>query len=175
MTPPTSYRQYHFWMDKTMPYDNDRFPVRKNPRLKHFDYASHNYYFVTICTHDKMCLFGSSEKRSHAGKVAEDCLQEISRHFPGVTVEKWVVMPNHIHAILILPGGGTNLSAIVGQYKAAVTKAVRTHSPGIQVWQSSFHDHVIRNQADYERIWLYIDTNPARWMDDCFYTPLPER
>ena len=152
----------------------DRFPVRKNPRLENFDYASCYYYFVTICTKDKCCLFGSPSKLSHFGMIAKDCLKEIVQHFHGVQLDKWVVMPNHIHAIVVLSGSNASLSTIIGQYKSAVTKQMHTIDPQIAVWQSSFHDHVIRNQADYERIWAYIDTNPARWMDDCFYTPQPD-
>ena len=109
------------------------------------------------------------------GIAAADCLQKIPVHFPGMTVDKWMVMPNHIHAILILPGDGMSLSGIVGQYKSAVTKAIHTFCPTIPVWQTSFHDHIIRNQADYERIWMYIEGNPARWTGDCFYVPQPEQ
>ena len=162
-------------MDKMMPNDNDRFPVRKNPRMKQYDYTSHNYYFATICTRDKLCLFGSPAKLSPMGKIAADCLRNIPAHFPGVIIDKWVVMPNHIHAIVILPGTTTNLSNVIGQYKAAVTKESRAFYPNVQIWQTSFHDHVVRDQADYERIWTYIDTNPARWMDDCFYIPQAEQ
>ena len=164
MTPPTTHRPTHTWMKKTMPNDIDRFPVRKSPRLKHYNYASYNYYFITICTRDKQCLFGSPAKLSPIGKIAANCLQEITDHFPGVMIDKWVVMPNHIHAIVVLPGDTAALSTIIGQYKAAVTKEIRSLRPNIHVWQPSFHDHIIRNQTDYERIWLYIEGNPARWM-----------
>ena len=150
--------------------DDDRFPVRKNPRLQQFDYTSPNYYFVTVCTRNKECLFGQPNAQNRAGDIARQKMVEIPSHFPNVTVDKFVVMPNHIHIILILRGD-TNLSAVVGQYKAAVTRAVRVLDSGAQIWQTSFHDHVIRNQKDYERIWAYIETNPARWLDDCFYTP----
>ena len=176
MTPPTIWRRYLFWMNKTMRQDNEieRFPVRKNPRLGNYDYSCHNYYFVTICTQDKLCLFGSLGKLSLVGVIAEECLRDVPGHFSGVTIDKWVVMPNHVHIIVILPGDGVNLSTVIGQYKAAVTKAARIVRPDIQIWQASFHDHIIRNQADYERIWTYIDVNPARWMDDCFYIPQAE-
>ena len=153
----------------------DRFPVRKNPRLQSFDYTSCNYYFVTICTDQKKCVFGEPNRLSPIGKVAEECLQEIPVHCPEVTVDKWVVMPNHIHAIIILPGNGMNLSTIIGLYKSAVTKRARSFLADGNLWQASFHDHVIRSQQDYERIWLYVEGNPSRWMDDCFYTSKPDR
>ena len=153
-------------------YDNhDRFPVRKSPRLKGYDYTSYNYYFVTICTRNKECLFGSPAKASAMGRIAGDCLRKIPAHFPDVIIDKWVVMPNHIHAIVVMPGTTVSLPTVVGQYKGAVTKEIRTICPDAQIWQTSFHDRVIRNQGEYERIWAYMDANPARWMDDCFYTP----
>ena len=149
----------------------NRFPVRKNPRLKDFDYSSYNYYFVTICIWEKQCIFGMPSKLSRYGEIARDCVKEVSQHFPRVVVDKWVVMPNHVHLIVILPGDNTTLSTVIGQYKAAVTKKIHSVRPDLRVWQASFHDHVIRNQEDYERIWAYIEANPARWMDDCFYMP----
>ena len=147
--------------------DQDRFPVRKHPRLKEYDYTTYNYYFVTLCAYDKRCLFGTVEQLSAVGKLAEDFMRIIPEHFPGVVVDKYVVMPNHIHGILIL--SDVDLSVVVGQYKAAVTKYARELFPGISVWQTSFHDHIIRNQADYERIWQSIEGNPGKWMEDCFY------
>ncbi len=83
-----------------------------------------------------------------------------------------MVMPNHIHAIIELEGikeNRPNISTIIGQYKAAVTKAIRKECPDMDVWQRSFHDHIIRNQADYERIWEYVQYNPEKWESDCFY------
>ena len=154
--------------------DADRFPVRKRTRMKDFDYASNNYYFVTVCTHGKKCLFGRPAKLSPMGRAASECLQEISAHFPGVVIDKWVVMPNHVHAIIVLSNHHINLSTVVGQYKSAVTKCIRTVCPDAYVWQTSFHDHVIRTQRDYERIWLYIEGNPSRWLEDCFYMTQPE-
>ena len=150
--------------------DRERFPVRRNPRLKGFDYSSPNWYFVTICTWEKQCLFGSPKQLSPLGEIARQCLNEIGMHFPCVTVEKSVIMPNHVHAIISLTEG-VNLSAVVGLFKSAVTKQVHEIRPGEKVWQTSFHDHIIRSRTDFERIWLYIDNNPGRWMDDCFYTP----
>ena len=96
-------------------------------------------------------------------------IRDISAHISGVKVDKFVVMPNHIHMILILEEGGTTLSTVDGQMKSAATRQIRKLCPEAQVWQGSFHDHVIRGQADYEKIWDYIDTNPMRWEMDCFY------
>ena len=149
----------------------NRFPVRRNPRSKYIDYTSQNYYFVTICTKDKRCIFGEPSKLSGFGKIAKECLARIPEHFCSVRLDKWVVMPNHIHAIIVLNGNTVPLSTIIGQYKSAVTRQLHKISPDISIWQDSFHDHVIQNQKDYERIWSYIDANPARWMDDCCCVP----
>ena len=153
-------------------YENyNRFPVRRHPRLKHYDYSTPNYYFVTICTKDKKCLFGEAGQLNPLGQIARDRLLELSMHFPDISVDKYVVMPNHVHAIVILHQQNVQLTTVIGQYKAAVTKQARFLFPGIDIWQTSFHDHVIRNQVSYEKIWLYIEGNPAKWEEDCFYIP----
>ena len=150
--------------------DSQRFPFRKNPRMKGYDYSTPNYYFVTICTWQKQHLFGQAGNLNVYGELAKQGLQEIESHFPSVKVEHFVVMPNHVHAILILQEQNVSLSVVIGQYKAYVTKAIRKYLPDYHVWQSSFHDHVIRNQKSYEQIWLYIDANPINWEKDCFFT-----
>ena len=88
-------------------YDYDRFPKRKHPRLKQYDYATPNYYFITICTKNKACIFGSPEKLNRCGKIAEDGILNIEKHFVNIKVDKYVVMPNHIHLILMKTRIGT--------------------------------------------------------------------
>ena len=148
---------------------DSNFPQRKHPRLPYYDYATPGYYFVTICTHEKRCIFGPPARLNALGQIADAAFGEISKHFPQVQVHKYVVMPNHVHAILILQPGTTGLSTVVGSYKSSVTKKIHAIDPKITVWQTSFHDHVIRNQPGYEKIWSYIETNPLKWEDDCFY------
>ena len=152
-----------------MPDNDERFPNRKHPRLKYFDYATPNYYFVTICTGNKSCLFGSPGKLNKRGRVAEEGILEIETHFPNAKVDKYVVMPNHVHLILTLNGEGSSLSTVIGQYKSFVTRKICEYEPDCRVWQTSFHDHIIRNQQAYEKIWLYIEANPLNWDKDCFY------
>ena len=144
--------------------------ARKSARIPNYDYASYHYYFVTICTYNRRCIFGSPEQLNEMGTIAREEIQKISLHYNSVHVDHFVVMPNHVHAILILQEQNVSLSVVIGQYKAYVTKAIRKYLPDYHVWQSSFHDHVIRNEKDYQRIWLYIEGNPARWREDCFYT-----
>ena len=144
-------------------------PKRKPTRIPGFDYGRQNYYFVTLCTHKKACLFWKNNQLNDYGKIVESCILQIPQHYSGVTVEKYVVMPNHIHAVIAVEDG-TKLTQIIGQLKIAVTKQIHKTTEGITVWQRSFHDHIVRNQQDYERIWLYIHGNPQRWSEDCFYT-----
>jgi len=152
--------------------DTDRFPSRKHPRLKHFDYSSPNYYFITICTWNKLCIFGNPHRLSPWGIIAESVLLEIEKHFSGVKIEKYVIMPNHIHMILVLEDANPGLPQIIGQYKSSVTRKIHETAPQQIIWQTSFHDHVIRTQKDYERIWLYIASNPQNWNKDCFFVDI---
>ena len=152
-------------------------PVRKRRRMPEFDYSSENYYYVTICTDNKKHLFGRAGQMNSVGRLAEEILQSIPDHRKGVRVDKYAIMPNHIHAIIVigcapeqkLTGRLPSLSTIVGSYKSAVTKEIHKQLPDIVVWQESFHEHVIRNEHDYSNIWLYIDENPRRWEEDEYY------
>ena len=150
----------------------DRFHSRKNPRLRDYDYSRPNYFFVTICTKEMRHLFGKAGDPNWRGKIAETGLWKISGHFPGVRIDKYVIMPNHIHAIVIQTGTDTYLPTVIGQYKAYVSREIHTSEPECVIWQTSFHDHVIRDQRAYEKIWLYIDSNPVNWKKDCFYTDI---
>ena len=145
---------------------------RKPTRIPNYDYTSHNYYFITICTHNKECIFGKAAALNQYGQLAAQYMEKVEQIFPGVKVDNYVIMPNHIHAIIILgerSGKKPNLSTVIGQYKMVITKEIRRECPEMKVWQRSFHDHIIRNQSDYERIWEYVEYNPQKWENDCFY------
>ena len=156
-----------------------RFPQRKKIRLENFDYNIDGGYFITICTAGKENLLSSivtdtQQSRvqlSDLGKIAEEAIQKISEKYPDVTVDRYVIMPNHIHMILFLqtPESGRMISAptiptVVGQMKRYVSKAI-----GKPLWQKSFFDHVIRNVEDYENHAKYISHNPEKWIDDELY------
>ena len=158
---------------------------RKLPRLAGYDYATPGVYFITICTLNKQCYFGTvcptefvgeaCVNHSPMGVIARDCLLEIENHFPGIKVDNWVIMPNHIHILLrveerIYPFPTADISNVIGKFKAAVTrKANCLHICPGKLWQSSFYDHIIRNEADYQSIWQYISGNPSKWLEDQFY------
>ena len=146
------------------------FHERKNPRIPGYDYSKENFYFITICTSNKKCIFGSPNYLNKSGMIADEYIQKIPEYYPNVLVDKYVVMPNHVHIILYLTvANNSKVSQIVGQYKMAVSKAIRAMAGDISVWQRSFYDHVIRNEKRYLKIWEYIDNNPAKWETDCFY------
>ena len=142
-------------------------PNRKPTRIRNYDYATPNYYFVTICTHEKQCLFGSVEQLNGYGQIAQELLLEIPKHYPHASIDKFVIMPNHIHAIIVLQetpqGSGQSLPAILAQYKSAVTKKLANFLPGRKIWQKSYYDRIIRNEQMYREVWQYIDENPLRW------------
>ena len=163
-----------------MEMENER-SKRKLLRLQQFDYATHAYYFITICCKDKQHLLGRIVGAaymppvhvilSRTGEIAEKNLLAIEEHTPQAHIEKYVIMPNHLHMILSIgcmaetAAGGMyaapTVPKIMNSYKASVSRAA-----GCPVWQRSYYDHVIRNQPDFEEIWQYIDNNPLQWVLD---------
>ncbi len=143
-----------------------------------FDYSSPNAYFITACTKDRKNLFwnyvgtviGRPEDviLSAAGKIVQKSIEDIYAHYPSVSVEKYVVMPNHIHLLLQIhsdesgrPMTAPTIQMVVNQMKGAVTRQV-----GAPVWQKGFYDHVVRGREDFLEIWQYIEGNPSKWAED---------
>ena len=156
-------------------------PQRKPNRLPNFDYNTPGAYFLTICTKNHRCVFwkdvGASIARpqppqlSAWGEIVDRTVNEISSHYPAISVDHYAVMPNHVHLLLQIQTDSDGramlaptISTVVQQFKGVITKRI-----GQSVWQKLFHDHVIRDQRDYDKIWQYIDNNPLRWKEDCFY------
>ena len=136
---------------------------RQNPRLQQYDYKTANHYFVTVCTHRKQCVFGPAGNPNVIGQMAAQGITAIPEHFPDVAVDEYVVMPNHVHMILVLPQGKNDLSVVVGAYKAYVSKMFHMEHPSIPLWQRSFYDHVVRDETAYLEIKRYIQENPLKW------------
>ena len=162
-----------------------------------WDYASNAAYFITICVANRAHLFGEiingEMSLSALGQSALDCWDEIPIHFPFVELCGSVVMPNHVHGVLTInkPDDvqtqniasvqtqniasvrfgpqSQNLASIVRGYKIGVTKFARQNNIPF-VWQPRYHDHVIRNAGEYERIRQYIFSNPQKWEEDKFHT-----
>ena len=152
------------------------FPQRKSPRLKDYDYSESGAYFITICTHQRQYLFGAIQSErmflSSFGEFAVACWDVIPDHYADVELDGFVIMPNHVHGIIVFPGRSdfkTILGRVVNGYKGAVTARIRQAQPGLIVWQRGYHDHIIRNDADLNRLREYIENNPAKWEADKFY------
>ena len=159
-------------------------PKRKPMRLKNYDYSSNGYYFVTICTHNKKCILSNIvgegsplPKLTADGEIAEKCILLINSKYSCVSVDKFVIMPNHIHIIFCIDNNGRGdpsptISNVVGWLKYNITKEINKNNfiKENKIFQRSFHDHIIRGEEDYLKIWNYIDTNPQKWEEDCFYT-----
>jgi len=158
-------------------------PTRKHLRLKGYDYSADGAYFLTICVKDrneKLGYVGRDDlgaqhvELSEDGLVAKRNIEIIESHYEGITIDNFVVMPNHIHILITV---ATNSDAskplrptsaviprIVGAFKRFTNKEL-----GFDMWQISYHDHIVRNEVDYLRIWQYIDNNPVKWRDDCYF------
>lgn len=152
-------------------------PKRKQIRIKDYDYSQNGYYFVTICTKDKRRLFGEivvgadiiRPKLSEYGEITETAIKSIPDHYPNVRVDRYVIMPDHIHMILIIMSdkghsNGRMISAptimtIIGQMKRWVSKRI-----GFSIWQKSYFEHIIRDERDYISKIKYISNNPVKWI-----------
>ena len=192
-----------------MTHPHKPLPQRKSPRLQGYDYAQSGAYFVTICTHQRLHLFGQviddTMVLSKAGEIAASRWQAIPEHHPHVELDAFVIMPNHMHGIIVITDNvGTgpalsentkqrttqalslqsqsqdnksskarSLSTIIGSYKSGVTRRIRNalNTPNSVIWQSRYHDHIIRDENELHYIRRYILYNPALWEADKFYTP----
>lgn len=109
------------------------------------------------------------------GKIAEEQLWDLENRYPGIRIDKYVIMPNHIHVIIFIQketAGASpcpTLSDVICAYKSLTTRLCKQKGMRDKLFQNSFHDHIIRDESDYRKIWEYIDTNPMKWQEDCFY------
>jgi Transposase and inactivated derivatives len=162
-------------------------PRRKNIRLNDYDYSSNGAYFLTICVKDRHELLGEINvgtncvrpRLSEHGVVVEKEIAMLNSTYKDVKVDKYIIMPNHIHMIIFImaengrtQGSGRTqfvptVSRIIKQFKGSVTKQI-----GFSMWQPRFYDHIIRDKDDYSRICQYIEENPAKWTDDQLYCAL---
>ena len=175
-------------------YDPDRHH-RRSVRLSAYDYAAAGAYFVTICTSGRIHAFGEIDggvlRPTRRGLIVRQCWEAIPLHRPTVALDAFAVMPNHCHGIVWIthdsaaaptvgatlvspssarprgPNSGS-LGAIVGAFKAAVSREINKLRPGsgTGIWQPNYHEHIIRNQRELEAIRYYVLTNPERWDHD---------
>ena len=171
----------------------------QSARLKEYDYGQNGAYFITICTKEREGFFGEIVNGimevNEIGQLANKNWLDIIKSFPFVQLDEFIIMPNHIHGILMLnreinfeedainrvstkemdcKGGRTgkhnpmlkeDLSTIIRWYKGRTTFESRKINP-LFMWQSRFYDHIIRTEEEYKKIQFYIRTNPANWEND---------
>jgi putative transposase len=160
---------------------------RRSIRLKEYDYSQTGAYFVTLVTVDRACLFGEVEagvmRLNPFGSIVENEWRRLGERFERINLDEWVVMPNHLHGILLIVEEDVNragtgemqgkatgappgsLGAIVGSYKSITTRMVNAlrRTPGELVWQRNYYEHIIRNEDEWEAIRSYIRNNPPQW------------
>ena len=169
---------------------NNDFSERKRLRLKDFDYSSNNFYFVTVCIKNKEPLLSNIvgddahivPRDAHiipkkiilkpCGEIAEKHILRINTMYQNAYVEKYIIMPNHIHMLVFIDGYGnktandvgtvrapspTSLSTIIRTFKTMVTKEI-----GTPIWQRSFYDEIIKNETHFQNVWNYIAYNALK-------------
>ncbi|MDH4027699.1 MAG: transposase [Nitrospirota bacterium] len=167
---------------------------RRSLRLKGYDYANPGAYYVTICSWQRMHLFGEIIEgemlTSERGEIVHGCWTDITKHFNDIELDEFILMPNHIHGIIIIngerrgfacntPAGNGNyfseispkqytLSVIIRSFKSAVAKSINAlrNTPGVPVWQRNYYEHIIRDEKDLMLIREYIRNNPLNWKND---------
>ena len=162
-------------------------PVRKPNRLPNYDYSQIGAYFVTVCVQDMRCILSrvlpdasgwdAFVDLTPIGQCVNDVLSEMAEHSPNIRIDRFVIMPNHVHFLISIvndaSGGASGrtpptntLSRFIGTFKRFTQK-----SCGQKIWQRGFHDHVIRDDDDYRLRWRYIDENPRKWFmgKDAYY------
>ncbi len=175
---------------------NPKIHHRHSLRLKGYDYSQAGAYFVTIVTHGRVALFGdvvNGEMRlNRFGEIVQKWWDDIPKHFPNVETGAFIVLPNHVHGIIVIGddrrgtvpvpqdegtpqmGGETpplrepTLGQVVAYFKYQSAKEINAlkGGPVTKLWQRNFYDHIIRNERDLELTWLYIESNPAQWEED---------
>ncbi len=151
-------------------------PSRKCPRLPDYDYSQSGAYFITICTHDRLSLFGNvidgQVALSEIGEVLEQCWYGLPTHYPGIVLDEFVIMPNHFHGIVVIetigPKKSASVSEIIGMFKSFAVRRMRDDRLATPeaIWQRGFHDHVIRSDKSLQAIREYIVNNPVNWDQD---------
>lgn len=161
-------------------------PQRKHVRLRDYDYGQNGAYFVTICTQGRRCVLSEIVGRglapavvrlTNCGCLIEKELQLLPLRYPSVKIEKYVIMPNHIHVLFLLDGEAAGASPrptlvqVIGAFKSLSTRKwnQKTQRAGQKIWQEGFYEHIIRDDNDFLNHWQYIDNNPARWAEDEYF------
>lgn len=154
--------------------------TRKNIRLKEYNYAQNGYYFITICTRNRKCILSTIEnynecrgdhwssviynKLTLIGKTVEKYIKEMKIIYKNIDIDEYIIMPNHIHIILIInEKQKVTISQMIQQLKGIISKELKQ-----SIWQKLFYEHIIRCEKEYLQIKQYIQNNPYNWEDDIY-------
>ena len=160
---------------------------RRSIRLRGYDYAQPGAYFVTVCTHRFLNLFGEvvegQIRLNHLGRIVAECWEDLPNHYRHICLDEFVVMPDHVHGIICLGDARAGLKPaptdsddrprhglpeIVRGFKTFSSRRVNEarNARGTRLWQRNYYEHVIRNEAELDRTREYIVANPARSPED---------
>ncbi len=152
---------------------------RKRNRLGYYDYGEVGCYFVTLCTQHRQLLFQMEDPavgnglRAVPNQIIHKWVVETQKKFENIKIDKYVIMPDHLHLIVTIMERhtGRSLPDVIRFFKTMTTNEyIRYVKNGVlppferKLWQKSYYDHVIRNQQDYNEVWEYIENNPTKWM-----------
>jgi len=162
--------------------------ARRSLRLREYDYNQPGAYFITICTQSRQCLLGEiidgQMKINEIGVLVQTTWQQIAKRYPETELDAFVIMPNHIHGIIVINAGKIHesplpkseimrrrnmlLPKIIGFFKMNSAKKINIlqATPATQVWQRNYYEHIIRDERDLNQIREYIENNPAKWLED---------
>ena len=166
------------------------YPKRKHIRLKDYDYSRAGSYFVTVCVQDRRCLLSKVVGRGLApaeirltacGRVAEEELLALMERYPMIRLDKYVIMPNHIHMLIRITqetaeaSPRPTLMQAMAAWKSLSTRRWNrmTGNAGEKLWQQGYYEHIIRDDNDFMAHWTYIDQNPAGWSEDEYFGGTP--
>ena len=157
---------------------------RRRIRLRDHDYSAPGAYFLTVCTENRKCLLsrivgtgvldGPEIELLPCGEIAERTIRRLNDFYDDLSVESYVIMPNHIHVLLYVKEGPsgrpvpTKQNSVVSRF-VSTFKRFCNKEYGRNIWQARSYDHVIRDQVDYDRHLRYIYENPFAWAKDELY------
>ena len=161
-------------------------PKRKSPRLREYDYNDTAVYFVAICTQHRKCLLSNivgtgvldcpNIELTTYGRIAEKYIKQLNDFYNHISIEDYVIMPNHIHLVIFIRKSGQSGTPVpTTKSNSEYSKFISTFKRfcnkeyGENIWQSRSHEHIIRDYRDYERIKTYILENPLKWEFDELY------
>ena len=172
---------------------NPKVHNRRSIRLQEYDYSQDGFYYITICTRNRECIFGEilngEIELSKIGKIANECWNQIPKHFNNVMLDEMIIMPNHLHGIVIVENNHCRglinqtptdwilqrdprlvLGKIIRFYKARTTRLIHKNEIRYFTWQRNYYEHIIHNEKELYAIREYIINNPLQWHLDKNYS-----